>query len=45
VGARHGQRVEVLDGLAEGEIVVSTGNFLLDAESRLRAAADSAGMR
>ena len=38
VGARAGDRVEVLSGLAEGETVVTTGNFLLDSESRLRAA-------
>jgi hypothetical protein len=30
----------VADGLAAGEIVVTTGNFLLDSESRLRAAID-----
>lgn len=30
--------VQVLDGLAEGEVVVTSGEFLLDAESRLREA-------
>lgn len=38
VGQRSGDRVEVLDGLAEGERVVVEGNFLIDAESNLRAA-------
>jgi Cu(I)/Ag(I) efflux system membrane fusion protein len=37
VGARAGDRVEIADGLAEGDTVVTTGNFLLDSESRLRA--------
>ena len=30
--------VVVLDGLAEGESVVVSGNFLVDSESRLKAA-------
>ena len=30
---------EVLSGLSEGEIVVTSGNFLIAAESRLRSAA------
>jgi membrane fusion protein, copper/silver efflux system len=34
-------RTEILDGLAEGEAVVTTANFLLDSESRLRAAAEA----
>jgi Cu(I)/Ag(I) efflux system membrane fusion protein len=38
VGARAGERVQITDGVAEGETVVTTGNFLLDSESRLRAA-------
>jgi len=38
VGARLPDRVEVLDGVSEGETVVTTGNFLIDSESRLRAA-------
>lgn len=37
LGARLADRVEVLDGLAEGEPVVTSGVFLLDSESRLRA--------
>jgi len=38
VGARLKDRIEVLSGVAEGERVVTTGNFLIDSESRLRAA-------
>jgi RND family efflux transporter MFP subunit len=38
VGARRQDRVEILSGVAEGETVVTTGNFLIDSESRLRAA-------
>lgn len=38
VGIKSGEKVEILSGVAEGEIVVTTGNFLLDSESRLRAA-------
>ncbi|HEX3696424.1 MAG TPA: efflux RND transporter periplasmic adaptor subunit [Polyangia bacterium] len=40
VGARAGEKVQVASGVAEGETVVTTGNFLLDSESRLRAAID-----
>jgi membrane fusion protein, copper/silver efflux system len=36
VGARAGGRVQIAEGLAEGETVITTGNFLLDSESRLR---------
>jgi Cu(I)/Ag(I) efflux system membrane fusion protein len=38
VGAREGERVQITEGLAEGDVVVTTGNFLLDSESRLRGA-------
>jgi membrane fusion protein, copper/silver efflux system len=38
VGARAKGKVEVLSGLREGETVVTNGNFLIDSESRLRAA-------
>lgn len=37
LGARLQDRVEILGGLREGEEVVSSGVFLLDSESRLRA--------
>ena len=36
VGWRFDGRVEILDGLVEGERVVVSGNFLLDSESRMR---------
>lgn len=38
VGAHLKDQVEILSGVAEGETVVTTGNFLIDSESRLRAA-------
>src|SRR3954470_20227175 len=38
VGARGGGFVEVLDGVKEGERVVTGANFLIDAESNLKAA-------
>ncbi|MBZ0270908.1 efflux RND transporter periplasmic adaptor subunit [bacterium] len=39
IGARYGEWFAVRSGLAEGEIVVSSGNFLIAAESRIRSAA------
>jgi len=38
LGQRGGDFVEVLDGVKEGELVVSAANFLIDAESNLKAA-------
>ena len=38
VGARAAGLIEIRDGLAEGERVVVSANFLIDAESNLRAA-------
>jgi len=38
VGARAGGLIEIRQGLAEGERVVVSANFLIDAESNLRAA-------
>jgi Cu(I)/Ag(I) efflux system membrane fusion protein len=38
LGARSADRVAVLSGVAEGEEVVAGGVFLIDSESRLRAA-------
>jgi Cu(I)/Ag(I) efflux system membrane fusion protein len=35
LGARGGDRVQVLSGLEEGETIVGSANFLVDAESRL----------
>ncbi len=37
-GWRYGDFVEILSGLHEDEAVVTSGNFLLDSESRMRAA-------
>jgi len=36
IGAQAGDRAEVLSGLQEGEAVVTAGNFLIAAESRIR---------
>jgi len=44
LGARAGDNVHVLDGLAEGEVIVASANFLVDAESRLASAGAMAGM-
>jgi membrane fusion protein, copper/silver efflux system len=41
-GEHAGGRIQVLSGLREGERVVTSGNFLIDSESQMRAAA--AGM-
>jgi Cu(I)/Ag(I) efflux system membrane fusion protein len=38
VGVKAGGYYEVVKGLSEGEMVVSSGNFLIDAESRLNGA-------
>jgi RND family efflux transporter MFP subunit len=35
LGARAGSRVQILAGLDQGQIVVASANFLVDAESRL----------
>jgi Cu(I)/Ag(I) efflux system membrane fusion protein len=43
LGARGGNTVEVLSGLKEGEQVVTTGNFLIDAESNLQTALQTFG--
>lgn len=41
-GARYGDRVRIVKGLAEGEKIVVSGLFLLDSESRLKLAAEGA---
>ena len=38
-GWRFGDRVQIVKGLEPGESIVISGNFLIDSESRLRAAA------
>ncbi len=43
LGARSDERIEVLDGVREGEQVVVAANFLIDAESNLKAAIGSFG--
>lgn len=37
LGARAGDRVQILSGLDEGQVIVASANFLIDAESRLGA--------
>jgi Cu(I)/Ag(I) efflux system membrane fusion protein len=41
VGARFGERVQVLSGLGEGDVIVTSAAFLIDAESRLKSATAS----
>ena len=41
IGLRGGGQAEVLDGLAEGEAVATRANFLIDSESRLKAALEA----
>jgi len=42
VGQKAEGYYEVLDGLKEGDIVITSGNFLVDSESRLKAASQGA---
>jgi membrane fusion protein, copper/silver efflux system len=42
-GQHFGDRVEVLHGLKPGERIVTSGNFLIDSESQLKAAAGGMG--
>jgi Cu(I)/Ag(I) efflux system membrane fusion protein len=44
-GARTGDRVEILSGLKPGQRVVTSGAFLIDSESQLRAPAGMAGKK
>jgi len=41
LGARVGDRIIVLDGLQPGDTIVTSGNFLIDSESRLKSATGS----
>jgi Cu(I)/Ag(I) efflux system membrane fusion protein len=43
VGAEHGDRSEILDGLTVGQSVVASGQFLIDSEASLRSAFESLG--
>ena len=36
IGQQFGDRVEIVSGLKAGERIVTSGNFLLDSESRLK---------
>ena len=45
LGSRGENHVEVLEGLGEGEQVVTSANFLIDAESNLKAALSGMGGR
>jgi membrane fusion protein, copper/silver efflux system len=45
LGERASGNVQVLEGLAEGESVVTTANFLVDSESRMRAAVEAFGQK
>jgi Cu(I)/Ag(I) efflux system membrane fusion protein len=38
IGRRTDDFMQVLSGLSEGEMVVTSANFLIDSESRLKAA-------
>lgn len=40
-GLRFDDRVEIVKGLSEGDLIASEGTFLIDSESRLEAAASS----
>ena len=42
LGLRLPDQVEVLEGLQQGEIIVSSGSFLIDSESKLKAAFENA---
>jgi len=43
VGRRSNDFIQILSGLSEGELVVTSANFLIDSESRLRAAITGMG--
>lgn len=38
IGQQNGDHIEILSGLAAGERIVTSGNFLIDSESQLKAA-------
>ena len=43
VGERSGKDIEIIEGLADGERVVVSANFLIDAESNLQSALEGMG--
>jgi membrane fusion protein, copper/silver efflux system len=43
LGMRSGEKVQVREGVAERDVVVTTGNFLIDSESRLAATIQGTG--
>ncbi len=43
LGAKADQFYQIKEGLKEGEMVVTSGNFLIDSESRLKAALEGMG--
>jgi len=45
LGTRAGERIVILSGLSEGERIVGSANFLVDAESRLGGAGGMPGMQ
>ncbi len=45
VGHRASGRVVILSGLSEGQVIVASGNFLVDAESRLGGSSEMPGMQ
>jgi RND family efflux transporter MFP subunit len=42
-GERDGSRIQILSGLRAGERIVTSGNFLIDSESQMKAAAAGMG--
>jgi RND family efflux transporter MFP subunit len=44
-GEREGDRIQILSGLSGGERIVTSGNFLIDSESQMKAAASGMGAK
>jgi membrane fusion protein, copper/silver efflux system len=42
-GEREGDRIQIFSGLRQGERIVTSGNFLIDSESQMKAAASGMG--
>ena len=43
IGAKAENEYQIKGGLKEGEMVITSGNFLIDSESRLKAALEDMG--